>query len=88
MTVGGHVDNDVDVCAEDNADAKRQCLDKGQTMLTKQPNQAEFEECWSEAIIKNGLSRSLVDDPLFRKALVTTARMGQSTVRALRPRRR
>jgi hypothetical protein len=30
-------------------------------MLTKQPSQAEFEECWSEAIIKNGLTPSLVD---------------------------
>ncbi len=49
-------------------------------MLTKQPSQAAFEECWSEAIIKNGLSPSLVDDPLFRKTLVTTDRMGQSAV--------
>ena len=49
-------------------------------MLTKQPSQAEFEECWSEAIIKNGLSPSLVDDPLFRKTLVITTRMGQSAV--------
>ena len=48
--------------------------------MTKPPSQAVFEECWSEAIIKNGLSPSLVDDPLFRKALVTTARMGQSAV--------
>ena len=40
-------------------------------MLTKPPSQAVFEECWSEAIIKNGLSPSLVDDPLFRKALLT-----------------
>ncbi len=68
------------MCAEDNADTKRQCLGQGQTMLTKQPSQAEFEECWSEAIIKNGLSPSLVDDPLFRKALVKTDRMGQSVV--------
>jgi hypothetical protein len=80
MEVGGHADNDVDLCAQDNSDAKRQCLGKGQTMLTKQPSQAEFEECWSEAIIKNGLSPSLVDDPLFRKTLVTTARMGQPLV--------
>jgi hypothetical protein len=80
MVVGGHADNDVDLCAEDNADAKRPCLGKGQTMLTKQPSQDEFEECWSESIIKNGLSPSLVDDPLFRKILVKTARMGQSAV--------
>jgi hypothetical protein len=80
LLVGGHADNTVEVCGEGNADAKRPCLGKGQTMLTKPPSQAEFEECWSEAIIKNGLSPSLVDDPLFRKALVTTARMGQSAV--------
>ncbi len=76
LLVGGHADNPVEVCGEGNADAKRSCLDKGQTMLTKPPSQAEFEECWSESIIKNGLSPSLVDDPLFRKTLVTTARMG------------
>ena len=29
MAVGGHADNAVDLCAEDNADAKRQCLGKG-----------------------------------------------------------
>jgi hypothetical protein len=34
MAVGGHADNAVDLCAEDNADAKRQCLGKGQTMLS------------------------------------------------------
>jgi hypothetical protein len=70
----------VDLCGKDNTDPQRQCLVKGHTMLTKQPSQGEFEECWSEVIIKNGLSPSLVDDPLFRKALVTTARMGQSAV--------
>ncbi len=80
MLVGGYADNDVDLCGEGNADAKRLCLGKGQTMLTKQPNQAEFEECWSETIIKFGLSPSVVDDPLFRKVLVTTDRMGQSVV--------
>ncbi len=80
MTVGGHTDNPVDLCVEDNTDVKRQCLGKGQTILTKQPRQDEFEECWSEAIIKNGLSPSLVDDPLFRKTLVITTRMGQSAV--------
>jgi hypothetical protein len=31
-------------------------------------------------IIKNGLNPSLVDDPLFRKVLVTTVHMGQSIV--------
>jgi hypothetical protein len=32
MTVGGHSDNVVDLCGQDNADLKRQCLGKGQTM--------------------------------------------------------
>jgi hypothetical protein len=68
------------ICGEDNSDAKRQFLGKGHTTTTKQPNQGEFEECWSESLIKNGLSPSLVDDPLFRKTLVTTARMGKSVV--------
>jgi hypothetical protein len=80
MAVGGYTDNVVDLCGEDNTDVKRQYLGKGHTILMKQPNQTEFEECWSEVIIKNGLSPSLVDDPLFRKALVTTDRMGQSVV--------
>jgi hypothetical protein len=80
MAVGGHADNFVDLCGEDSADGKRQYLGKGQTMLTKPPSQAEFQECWSEVIIKCGLSPSVVDDLLFRKALVTTARMGQSAV--------
>ena len=48
--------------------------------MDKQLSQAEFEECWSESIIKCGLSPSVVDDPLFRKALVTTDRMWQSAV--------
>jgi hypothetical protein len=39
MVVGGHSDNAVDLCGEDNADVKRQCLGKGQTMLTKPPIQ-------------------------------------------------
>jgi hypothetical protein len=80
MSVGGHADNTVDLCVEDNTDTKCQCLGNGQTILTKQPSQDEFEECWSEVIIKNGLSPSLVDDPLFRKVLVTSDRMGQSLI--------
>ncbi len=39
MVVGGHTDNAVDLCGEDNADSKCQCLGKGQTILTKSPNQ-------------------------------------------------
>jgi hypothetical protein len=35
MVVGGHSDNAVDLCGEDNVDGKRQYLGKGQTMLTK-----------------------------------------------------
>jgi hypothetical protein len=58
MVVRGHTDHAVDLCGEDSADGKRQCLGKGQTMLTKPPSQAEIQECWSEAIIKRGLSPS------------------------------
>ena len=35
MLVEGHAENDVDLCGDDNADAKCQCLGKGPTMLTK-----------------------------------------------------
>ena len=38
MLVGGHADNAVDLCGEGNADAKRPCLGKRQTMLTKYPH--------------------------------------------------
>ena len=38
MLVGGHADNAVDLCGEGNADAKRPCLDKRQTMSTKYPH--------------------------------------------------
>jgi hypothetical protein len=38
MVVGDHADNDVGLCGEDNTDAKRQCLGKGQTMPTKPPS--------------------------------------------------
>ena len=38
MLVERHSDNAVDLCGEDNADAKRQCLGKGQTVLTKYPH--------------------------------------------------
>jgi hypothetical protein len=39
MVVGGHADNAVDLCGEDNADSKRQCLGKGQNMPTNPPTQ-------------------------------------------------
>ncbi len=65
LVVGGHANNVVDLCGEDNTDAKGQCFGKGRTMMTKPPSRPEFEECWSELIIKNGLSPSLVDDPPF-----------------------
>jgi hypothetical protein len=44
------------------------------------PTQVEFVECWSEVIVRNGLPPALVDDPLFRKVLVTTSHMDQTTV--------
>ncbi len=63
-----------------NDDGKYPCLVNGQTVLMRTPTQGEFVECWNEVIIRNGLPQSLVDDPLFRKALVTTSHMGQTTV--------
>ena len=80
MSVGGCADTPVDVDTTGNADGKYPCLVNGQTVLMRTPTQAEFVECWSEAIIRNGLPPALVDDPLFRKALVTTSRMGQTAV--------
>jgi len=80
MSVGGCADTPVDLVTGGNADGKRPCLGNGQTVLTRPPTQAEFVECWSEAIIRCGLSPALVDNPLFRKALVTTSRMGQTAV--------
>ena len=80
ISVGGCADNPLDLAAGGNADGKRPCLGNGQTVLMRTPTQAEFVECWSETIIKNGLPPALVDDPLFRKTLVTTSRMGQTSV--------
>jgi hypothetical protein len=39
MVVGGHTENAVDLCGEDNADTKSQCLGKGQSIPTKPPSQ-------------------------------------------------
>ncbi len=80
ISVGGCTDTSVHVDTAGNADGKRPCLGNGQTVLMRTPTQAEFVECWSEAIIRNDLPPALVDDPLFRKALVTTSRMGQTAV--------
>ena len=80
MSVGDCVDTPVDLVAGGIADGKRPCLGNGQTVLMRTLTQAEFVECWSEAIIRNGLPPALVDDPLFRKTLVKTSRMGQTTV--------
>ena len=78
ISVGGCADTPVHVDAAGNADGKRPCLGNGQTVLMRTPTQDEFVECWSEAIIRKGLPPALVDDPLFRKALVTTSRVGQN----------
>ena len=80
ISVGGCADTPVHVDSAGNADGKRPCLGNGQTVLMRTPTQGEFVECWSEAIIRNGLPPALVDDPLFRKTLVTTSRMGQTAV--------
>ena len=77
ISVGGCADTPVDLVAAGNADGNRPFLGNGKTVLMRTPTQAE---CWSEAIIRNGLPPALVDDPLFRKALVTTSRMGQTAV--------
>ena len=55
MSVGGHGDTPVDLVAAGNADARRPCLGNGQTVLMRTPTQAEFVECWSEAIIRTGI---------------------------------
>ena len=56
ISVGGCADTPVHVDAAGNADGKRPCLGNGQTMLMRTPTQAEFVECWSETIIRNGLA--------------------------------
>ncbi len=73
MSVGGCADTPVHVDVVENADEKRPCLGNGQTVLMRTPTQPEFVECWSEAIIRNGLPPALVDDPLFWKGLVTSS---------------
>jgi hypothetical protein len=80
MSVGGHAGTPVDLVATGNADVKRSCLGNVQTVLMRTPTQAEFVECWSEAIIRTGIPPSVVDNPLFRKTLVITSRMGQTAV--------
>ena len=56
LFVGGCADTPVDLVAGGNPDGKRPCLGNGQTVLTRTPTQAEFVECWSEAIIRNGMT--------------------------------
>jgi hypothetical protein len=56
MSVGGCADTPVDVDTVGNADGKRPCFGNGQTVLMRTPTQAEFVECWSESIIRNGLA--------------------------------
>ena len=51
------------------------CLDED-----TDPWQAEFVECWSETIIRNGIPLDVVDDPPFRNTLVIASRMGQTVV--------
>ena len=56
MSVGGCADTPVDVDTTGNTDGKHPCLGNGQTVLMRTPTQAEFVECCSEAIIRNGLA--------------------------------
>ena len=78
MSVGGHTDTPVDLVVAGNDDAQFPCLGNGQTVLMRTPTQDEFVECWSEEIIRTGIPPAVVDNPLFRKALVITSRMGQT----------
>ena len=81
MSVGGDPDTPVDLVAAGNTDAKRPCLGNGKTVLMRTPTQTEFVKCWSESLlIRNGIPQAVVDDPLFRNALVITSRMGQTAV--------
>ena len=79
MSVGGHSDTPVDLVTSGNTDVKRPCLDNGRVLM-RTPTQVVFVECWSETLIRNGIPPAVVDDPLFRKTLVITSRMGQTTV--------
>ena len=66
MLVGGHADNAVDLCVEGNADAKRPCLGKGQTMLTKQPSSfCDGQTILSEGDGSRGQDGYLVSDGGF-----------------------
>ena len=80
MSVGGHVHTTVDLVVVGNADAKRPCLGNGQSVFMRTPTQAEFVECWSEAIIRTGIPPAVVDNPLFRKTLVITSHIDQTAV--------
>ncbi len=51
IPVGGCADTPVHVDGAGNADGKRPCVRNGQTVLIRTPTQAEFVECWSEAIM-------------------------------------
>ena len=68
MVVGGHADNAVDLCGEDNVDGKRQCLGKGQTMLTNPPSQYGETRYDSRVTIRAGVCQSY----LYDIALCTT----------------
>ena len=67
MSVGGCVDTPVDVDTAGNTDGKRPCLGNGQTVLMRTPTQAEFVECWNEAIIRNGLPKERIVHNTWRK---------------------
>jgi hypothetical protein len=68
--------------AEANASVKRNLISAGGCADTPvhvdAAGNADGVECWIETIIRNGLPPTLVDDPVLRKTLVTTTRMGQN----------
>ena len=60
-----HADSPVDLVVSGNTDPKGPCLGNGQTVLMRTPTQAEFVECWSEAIIRTGIPPVVVDNPRY-----------------------
>ena len=74
--VGGCADNAVDLCGEGNADAKRPCLGKEQTMLTKQPSQGQSAVCMGKGTALGKRDTTLPHRHTFtRKIIPTTSLM-------------
>jgi hypothetical protein len=72
MSVGDCGDTLSDL-VEGNDDGKHPCLGNGQTVLMRTPTQLSLKNVGARP-------SALVDDPHFRKVLVTTSRMDQTVV--------